>query len=94
MARILGPGETARLPRSSAHLKREVPEKEWAEARWWAGGRTSRQKYRMTNKQKPDGVVAGSSKRLASRFYQMKTGHCLTGHYLHWTKSRPTAHCW
>jgi len=31
---------------------------------------------------------------LASRFYQMKTGHCLTGQYLHWTKSRPTPQCW
>jgi hypothetical protein len=27
----------------------------------------------------------------ASRFYQLKTGHCLTGYYLEWTKSQPTA---
>jgi hypothetical protein len=39
-------------------------------------------------------VVAGSSKGLASRFYQLKTGHCLTGQYLNWTKSRPTPQCW
>jgi hypothetical protein len=39
-------------------------------------------------------AVAGSSKRLASRFYQMKTGHCLTGQYLNWRKSRPSAQCW
>ena len=38
---------------------------------------------------RPDGTMAGSAKRLASRFYQVKTGHCLTGEYLHWTKSRP-----
>jgi len=82
------------LPISLAHLEREITQKKWAEAWRWAGGRTSKQKYRMPNRQQTDGVVAGSSKRLASRFYQMKTGHCLTGQYLHWTESRPTAQCW
>ena len=48
----------------------------------------------MPKSQRPDGAVAGSSKRLASRFYQIKTGHCLTGQYLNWTKSRPTPQCW
>jgi hypothetical protein len=32
--------------------------------------------------------VAGSTKRLASRFYQLKTSHCLTEQYLNWTKNR------
>jgi len=71
-----------------------ISEKKWAEARQWAGGRTSRKKYRMPNSQKPDGAVANSTKRLASRFYQLKTGHCLTGQYLNWTKNRPTPQCW
>jgi len=79
------------LPRSLANLKREISEKKWAEARQWAGGRTFKAKYRMPKTQKPDGVVAGSIKRLASRFYQIKTGHCLTGQYLNWTKDRPPA---
>jgi ribonuclease HI len=78
------------LPRSLAHLKREISEKKWAEARQWAGSRITKAKYKMPARQKPDGVVAGSSKRHASRFYQLKTGHCLTGQYLNWTKSRPT----
>jgi len=82
------------LPRSLANLKREIPEKKWVEARQWAGGRTSKSKYRMPKSQKPDGVVAGSTKRLASRFYQIKTGYCLTGQYLNWTKNRPTPQCW
>ena len=81
------------LPRSLKNLKREISEKKWAEARQWAGGRTSKKKYKMPASQKPDGTVAGSTKRLASRFYQVKTGHCLTGQYLHWTKSRPTPEC-
>jgi hypothetical protein len=39
-------------------------------------------------------MVAGSTKRLASRFYQLKTGHYLSGQYLSWTKKRPTTQCW
>jgi len=77
-------------PRSLANIRREISEKKWAEAREWAGGRSSRKKYKMPESQRPDGTVAGSTKRLAARFYQLKMGHCLTGEYLHWTKSRPT----
>jgi ribonuclease HI len=82
------------LPRSLAHLKREISERKWTEAHQWARSRINKEKYKMPAKQKPDGTVAGSSKRLASRFYQLKTGHCLTGQYLHRTKSRPTPQCW
>ena len=49
---------------------------------------------RMPKSQRPDGAVAGSTKRLAARFYQLKTGHCLTGQYLNWTKNRPSPQCW
>jgi len=38
--------------------------------------------------------VAGSTGRLTSRFYQIKTGRCLTGQYLNWTKNRATPQCW
>ena len=81
------------LPRYLASLKREISEKKWAEARQRAGGRTSKKKYRMSESQKPDGAVANSSKS-SPRFYQLKTGHCLTGQYLNWTKNRPTPQCW
>ena len=84
----------ASLPRSLANLKREISEKKWAEARQWARGGTSKKKYRLPESQWPDGTVPGSTKRLASRFYQLKTGHCLTGQHLNWTKSRPTPQCW
>jgi hypothetical protein len=56
-----------------------MSEKKWAEARQWAGSRITKAKYKMPARQKPDGVVAGSSKRHASRFYQLKIGHCLAG---------------
>jgi len=59
-----------------------------------SGGQTSKKKYRMPRTQRPGSMVAGSSKRGASRFCQVKTVRCLTGQYLHWTKNRPTAQCW
>jgi len=74
----------APLPRSLASLEREISEKKWAEARQWAGGWTSKTKYRMPKSQKPDSAVADSTKRLASRYYQLKTGHARTGQYLYW----------
>ena len=57
-------------------------------------GRTGNRKYRPSEKQKPDPVVAKANKRQAARFYQFKTGHCLTGQYLTWTTRRPDATCW
>ena len=81
------------LPRSLANLKREISEKRWVEARRWAGGRTSKKKYKMPESHKPGSVIAESTKRLASRYYQLKTGHAHTGQHLHWAKVRPTAQC-
>jgi len=78
------------LLRPCATLKREISEKMWVEARQWAGSRTSKKKYRLPKSQRPDGTAAGSTKRLASRFYQLKTGYCLTGQYLNRTKNRPS----
>jgi hypothetical protein len=81
------------LPRSLAHLKRDISEK-WDEALHCVGGRISAKKYRMPREEQLDKAVAGSTKGLASRFYQLKTGHCLTGQYLEWTKNQATAKCW
>jgi len=49
-------------------------------------------KCRKVNK--PDGTITGSTKRLASRYYQLKAGHCCTEQYLRSAKVRPTAQCW
>ena len=38
--------------------------------------------------------MAGSTMRLASRYYHLNTGHARTGQHLHWAKGRPTAQCW
>jgi hypothetical protein len=67
------------LPRPLASLKREISETKWEEACRWAGVRTSKKKYRLPASQKPDGAVAGNTKRVASQFYQLRTGNCLTG---------------
>ena len=70
------------LPRSLANLKWEISEKKWVEVRQWAGSRTSGTNYRLPKSQRSDGMVVGSTKRLALRFYQLKTVHCLSGQYL------------
>ena len=85
------------LPRSLANVKREASEKKWRDAKSWTRkmlGRTGNHKYRPSVKQKPDPAVAKANKRQASRFYQFKTGHCLTGQYLAWTTRHPDATCW
>jgi len=55
------------LPRSLAHLKREIRRRSGRRG----PGTGSKKKYRMTRSQRPDGTVAGSTKRLASRAYQL-----------------------
>ena len=44
-----------------------------------------------TMRQNP--LVARGPKRLAGRYYQLKTGHCRTGQYLKATKNTATAEC-
>src|SRR5258705_7335650 len=59
------------LPRSLANVKRNFSEKKWTEAKGWAMkklARTGNHKYRPSEKQKTDPVVARANKRLASRF--------------------------
>ena len=76
--------------------KRGFSEQKREDASNWAKKQLARirnRKYHPDEK-KPDQTVAKAKKRLASRFYQMKTGHCLTGQYLAWTTRRPDATCW
>jgi len=58
------------------------------EPQQWARGQTSSKKYRMPSRQKHDIAVAGSSKMLALRFYQLEMGNCFAGQYL---KNQPTS---
>jgi len=76
-----------------AHLKRRASEKKWPEARSWC-------ERRRLNKDTSSGRKASRptparvEKRTASRFYQLKSGHALTGVYLKSTDNRPDDHCW
>jgi len=80
-------------PRSLANLKREISEKKWEEAWIWSKNRVRGKKYQMPNTMHQNSMVAQTSKRLAGRFHQLKTGHCCTGQYLKWTKNSDTAEC-
>jgi len=60
---------------------------------WSTADQNQNSEYRPSKKQKPDPTVARATKRLASRFYQLKSGHCLTGQYLQWTTRMPDAKC-
>jgi len=82
------------LPRSLANVKRGFSEQKWADSRNWTRkklARTSNRKCRPGGFQKPDPTVARARKRLAARFYQLKTGHCLTGQCLTWATRLPDA---
>jgi hypothetical protein len=69
-----------------------------AGSKMWADSRATGKKYQYCRQgkgcQKPDAAPAKTGKRLAARFYQLKTSHRPTGQYLKWTKNRPSAKCW
>ena len=48
----------------------------------------------LRKKGKPDPTPARAEKRTASRYYQLKSGHALTGVYLKSTDNRLDDHCW
>jgi len=41
-----------------------------------------------------DPVVAKAPKRIAARYYQLKSGHSLTAPHLKWIKARGDDRCW
>jgi len=85
-------------PVSLACLSRQVAEKKWKEAKDWAYSRISNPSYnvkcRRWRKDRPDPAPAKARKGIASRYYQLKTGHALTGMYLKWIGSREDDTCW
>ena len=77
-----------------AYLRRRASEKKWPEARSWCERRNLNKGYVLRKKGKPDPTPARAEKRTASRYYQLKSGHALTGVYLKSTDNRPDDHCW
>jgi len=81
-------------PTSLAHLGRRASEKKLPEARSWCERRHLNRGYMLWKNGKPDPTPARAEKRTASRFYQLKSGHALTGVYLKSTDNRLGDHCW
>ena len=70
------------LPQSLSNVKRGFSEKKWTLGQKQTC-QDRKQQHRPCEKQKPDPTVARANKRLTSSFYQLKTGHCLTGQRSH-----------
>jgi hypothetical protein len=66
-------GRPMPFSRCLAHLKREVSEKNLAEAGRWTGDLVTGRGCKLPSK-RPDGTVGDSEGRLASGSYQLKTG--------------------
>jgi len=83
------------LPASLAHLKRRISEKKWKEAREWSLARIKNPRFDTKRlRQTTDPTPAKAPKRIAARFYQLKTGHALTATHLKWIKLREDDQCW
>jgi len=81
-------------PTSLAHLRRRASEKKWPEARSSCERKRLNKGYVLRKKGKPDPTPARAEKRTAARFYQLKSGHAVTGLYPKSTDNRPDDHCW
>ena len=80
---------------SLAHLWRRATEKKWPDSKRGhvRAEKPEQRGYVLRKKGKPDPTPARAEKRTASRYYQLKSGHALTGVYLKSTDNRPS-HCW
>jgi hypothetical protein len=84
---------------SLAYIRRACTEarkatvEEWARGRVIQGAHRQGRAYRMPLGWGLDRTAARASKRLASRYYQLKTGHAPIGTYLHRIKARDSPEC-
>ena len=58
-------------PRSRANLRREIAEKEWAEARSWAEERVRKRKYRLTKSQRTKQYLQWTKERGQRRVWKV-----------------------
>ena len=66
-------------PTSLAHLARRISEEKWKEAHAWSLARTKTRKFDTRRlKKATDPTPTKAPKRIAARFYQLKSGHALT----------------
>jgi len=68
---------------SLAHLKRRISEEKWKEAHQWPLARTKTRKFDTPRlKKATNPTPTNAPKRIASRFYQLKSGHALTATHM------------
>ena len=92
----VGPGfeglSLAYIRRVCTEARRKAVE-DWARENAVQGAHRRERAYRMPRGWGLDKVAARASKRLASRYYQLKTGHAPIGTYLHRIKARDSPEC-
>ena len=78
-----------------AHLRRRIGDKKWKEARERSLARIKNPRFDTKRLgQTMDSTPTKAAKRIAARFYQLKTGHALTATHLKWIKLREDDQCW
>ena len=83
------------LPASLAHLKRRISEKKWKEAQEWSLARIKTRSFDTRRLKKgTDPTPAKAPKRVAARYYQLKTGHALTAIHMKRIKRQENDQCW
>jgi ribonuclease HI len=80
---------------SLPHLHRTTKEKKWSDTKsWLKESINNRPNYIPPRQQKPDPTTMATPKRLASRYYQLKMGHVITGEHLKRINSTNDDRCW
>jgi len=83
------------LPASLAHLKRRIGDKKWKEAHEWSLARTKTRRFDVRrHKKATDPTPAKAPKRIAARFYQLKSGQALTATHMKKIKKQEDDQCW
>lgn len=82
----------AYIRRACTDARRRAVE-DWAHEKALQGAHRRGKAYRMARGWGLDRVAAKAPKRLASRYYQLKTGHAPTGAYLHRIQARDSPKC-
>lgn len=80
---------------SLSHLHRRTKELKSKEKTEWIKATVgNRPGYIIPTHQKPNPLVLASSKRITTRYYQLKTGHAVIGSHMKHIKSLEHDACW
>lgn len=84
-----------------AHINRTITERKWKEARHWFKTKHEAQPYTQRARydpsldtQGPDAEALGEAASTARRYFQLKSGHAVTGAFLRRIGKRDSDRCW